>query len=568
MKNDSVFLNRYVFLFSILALTIFKLWLFWGLRLHVESGQSFDDALYIKLANAINNSEWLGVYDNLTLSKMPGYPIWIALNHSIGLPLLFTQNLLYVLAGLIFLVPLRKVINNPTILIVLYTVYLFNPAIETRVMRAGIYPALSVLVFAALVGFYVYRDKILQLSLWSVFLGLSLSMLWLTREEGVWIIPSVIIIMGYTIFKLYQTFRLSRNFFNRVVFLALPFVILLTSIFTISAINKTYYGNHTLIEINSKPFISAYGALSRVKHSQWKRYLPLPEDVRNNIYAVSPAFREIEPFLEGEVGKKWVPLTCAFYPNTCPDIGGAWFMWALREAVSVAGYYQSATKAKEYYQRLATEVNSACDKDFLDCLSPRETLISPFHPEYIMAGVNTFFAGVKRIISLPIPAYVYSEFAHSFGTEDGRKFFYEITHNPVSAIVEANPYYDVLTALDVTKLDISKRIEWIYSSILLPTSYVIIPVFMLCLFIGLFNRKITFLSIVNMAILGGLTSRLIILTIIDISSFPTLFNWWAYLVPFYPLLFIFLILAIVESFTVLQSLKKALAKEKDSEKIW
>jgi hypothetical protein len=554
-------MNRYVFLFLISTLTIFKLWLFWGLRLHVESGQSFDDALYIQLANAIINNEWLGAYNNLTLSKMPGYPLWIAFNHSIGLPLLFTQQLLYVIAGLIFLVPLRKVINNPTLLLVFYTVYLLNPAIETRVMREGIYPALSVLVFAALVGSYVYREKILQLFLWSVFLGLSLSMLWLTREEGIWIIPSLIIIMGYTIFQLYQTYKLSGNFFKRFVFLVLPFVVLLTSILTIAAQNKTYYGDHTLIEINSKPFTSAYGALSRVKHPQWKRYLPVPEDVRKKIYAVSPAFKEIEPFLEGEVGKRWVPLTCRFYPHTCPDIGGAWFMWALREAVSYSGYHQSATKAKEYYQRLATEVNSACEKDFLDCLPPRETLVSPYHPEYIKVGIKTFCAGVKRIISLPIPVYVYSEFAHSLGTEYGLKIFNEITHNPVSAITEAKSNYEALTALDVTKLDISKRIEWIYRS-LLPACYVIVPLFMLCLFISLLNRKITILLVVNMSILAGLTSRLIILTMIDVSSFPTLFNWWAYLVPFYPLLLVFLVLAGIESFAVMQSLKKTLTKEK------
>jgi hypothetical protein len=549
-------MNRYVFLFLILTLTLFKLWLFWGLRLHVESGQSFDDALYIQLADAIINSEWLGAYNNLTLSKMPGYSIWIAFNHFIGLPLLFTQQLLYVLAGLFFLVPFRKVIKSPAILIVLYAVYLFNPATETRVMREGIYPALSVLVFAALAGVHVYRDKMLHLFLWSVFLGLSLSMLWLTREEGVWIVPSLILIMCYTVFKLYQTFKLSGNFFKRVVFVALPFGVLLTSILAISAINKIYYGNHTLTEINSKPFISAYGALSRVKHPQWKRYLPVPEDVRKKIYAVSPAFKEIEPFLEGEVGRRWVPLTCGFYPNTCPDIGGAWFMWALREAVSFAGYHQSATKAKNYYQRLATEVNSACDKDFLDCLPPRETLISPYHTEYLRAGVKTFFAGVKRIISLPIPAYVFSKFAHSVGTEDGKKIFYEMTHNPVSALAESKSTYDILTNLEVTKLEIFKSIESIYRSLFLPTSYVIIPLFMLCLFVNLFNRKITFLLIVNAAILVGLTSRLIILTIIDISSFPTLFNWWAYLVPFYPLLLVFLVLAGVESFTVLQSLKK------------
>lgn len=550
LKNNSRLFDRYLFLFFILALTIFKCWLVWGLRIRVESGQSFDDALYIRFASTLINGEWLGTYNNLTLAKMPGYPLWLAFNHFLGLPLLFTQHLLYVLAGLVFIFPLRKIVTSRTILLVLYTIYLFNPAIETRVMREGIYPALTVLVFAALIGFHVYRDKLWQFSLWSIFLGLALSALWLTREEGIVIIPSVLLMMSYILFQFYQTAKLSHYFFKRVIFFIFPFTLLLANIHLISAINKNYYGVHTLTEISAKPFVSAYGALSRVKHQKWKRYLPVPEEVRQKIYAVSPAFKELESLLEGDVGKIWVPLTCAFYPDTCPDIGGVWFMWALREAVSHAGYYQSATKAKEYYHRLATEVNLACDQGKLDCLSPRETLVSPYHPEYIKVGIQTFFIGVQRILSLPIPEYVYSELAQSVATEQGQKVFYEITHNPVSAIAttEANQRTLSLSKEEITKLNISKTIAWIYRSLLLPISYLIIPLYLLCLTINLIQRKITPLLIFNLAIIGAIISRLTILIILEISSFPTLFIWWAYLVPFYPLLLLFLVLATVEAF--------------------
>jgi hypothetical protein len=478
---------------------------------------------------------------------MPGYPLWLAFNHFLGLPLLFTQHLLYMGAGLILLIPLRKVVSSPAILIVLYTIYLFNPAIETRVMRAGIYPALSILVFATLIGFYVYREEFLKFSLWSICLGFTMSMLWLTREEGIWIIPSVVLIMGYTLFQLYQTFKLSPNFLKRIIFFVFPFALLLTSIHTISAINEAYYGVYTLVEINAKPFTSAYGALLRVKHPHWKRYLPVPEVVRKEIYAVSPAFKEIESFLEGNIGKRWVPVTCGFYPATCPDIGGGWFMWALRESVAYAGYYQSALKANEYYQRLAIEVNTACEKKQLDCLPPQATLMPPYHPDYIPAAIDTFWAGVNRIIDLPLPEYVHTELTHSLATDYGLDVFHKVTGNPVSPIRTTDQYPDpTLTPLDKIKLNILQRFEAVYHA-LLSLSYFIIPVYIFCMMLSLFYRQFSFLFILNIAMLGAVVSRLIILTVIDISLFPTLFNWWAYLVPFYPLLLIFLVLATTDA---------------------
>ena len=139
-------------------------------------------------------------------------------------------------------------------------------------------------------------------------------------------------------------------------------------------------------------------------------------------------------------------------------------MWALRESVSDAGYYQSASKVNEYYQRLAAEVNTACDRRLLDCLPPRETLVPPYHFEYIVEGIRVFFIGVQRIITLPMSEYVYSELTRRLASEQrGLQFFYEITHNPVSALVVSEAYYDdTLTPLETTKLEILKRIEEFY----------------------------------------------------------------------------------------------------------
>ncbi len=45
---------------------------------------SHDDLLFIRLAQNLAQGQWLGPYDNLTLSKGPFYPLWIAVRIQVG----------------------------------------------------------------------------------------------------------------------------------------------------------------------------------------------------------------------------------------------------------------------------------------------------------------------------------------------------------------------------------------------------------------------------------------------------------------------------------------------------
>jgi len=74
---------------------------------------------------------------------------------------------------------------------------------------------------------------------------------------------------------------------------------------SVAALNGARYGVTAVTEIKSPEFLAAYGALLRVKHKGWKPTVPVPEDVRERLYDVSPAFAELKPSLAGEPGKRW-----------------------------------------------------------------------------------------------------------------------------------------------------------------------------------------------------------------------------------------------------------------------
>lgn len=69
--------------------------------------------------------------------------------------------------------------------------YTFLPLLSQtafcRVIRGGVYVSEVVFLFSSLFGLILYRNYN-----WALFTGLSLSMLWFTREEGIWVVPSVV----------------------------------------------------------------------------------------------------------------------------------------------------------------------------------------------------------------------------------------------------------------------------------------------------------------------------------------------------------------------------------------
>jgi hypothetical protein len=445
-KIESLLFNK--FWLILLFLALIKLWLVLGVSLVGFGWGEHDDRLFLNLTNGFlsflegSQDKWLGAYNHLMLSKVPLYSIFIATSFLAGFSLLFSQTLLYITSGIFLITSLRKMISSSLVLIVFYAVYIFNPEMVTRVMREGIYPAINILAIAGLINLYIHRNAaIYKLSLWSIFLGIMLSLVWLTREEGILILPFFFTIESYIIFFLYKQFKISQEFFKRTLLcLLLPLILLIGSIHAVSFLNKTYYGVYTIGELQSESFLSAYGSLTRVEISEFKRFVPVLKKARNAIYKISPSFKEIEQFLEGEKIKHWEAISCKLYPSSCGEITGGFFLWALRDAVAMAGYYKYGAIAEQYYFKLAREIDDACDKGLLKCNPKRSTMTPPFRKEYISFILKAFFEGANKLISFKgDAAYWVSPSVHSQGSEESLILFRDLTREDIAPLSVALP---------------------------------------------------------------------------------------------------------------------------------
>ena len=218
--------------------------------------------------------------------------------------------------------------------------------------------------------------------------GLAGGAFWLTREEALWLGPALLPLFGSW---MYRTRREWRGW----IVLAVPIVAFLVPVSAVNIANYVVYGVYRNSDLRSAEVQAAYGAISRIQPDAWQPYVVFPRAARGRAYTVSPAAAELRRYFEGEKAEQWV-LYIACRAQTastdCPEILAGWFIWALRDAMAEAGHYRSATDARDYHERLAAEINAACDDGRLACLPARVTLMPPFRAEFVR---GTFDAAVR-----------------------------------------------------------------------------------------------------------------------------------------------------------------------------
>lgn len=542
-KSASVTLNIPILPLTIICtLILFKLFLTSGQSLYAISHAGHDDRLFLLLAQNLINGDWLGEYNNLTLAKGMFYPLWIAVSFISGIPLLLSEQILYILSCLVFILAIRPLIKNVWSLLLIFAFMLFSPIsyiyIFTRVIREGIYISITLIVISSAIGLLLRRHSFRKSILWSIFLGISLSTFWLTREEGIWILPFLSILLGYfaieVIFKYRKlNFILIKNLFP----ILLPFIILWSALSFISLINYRYYGTYSYVEFSSNSFVNAYGALTRVNHRNRKSRIPVPKETRMRIYSVSPTFKKLEPFLEGGIGDSWAES------SNSKEIQGGWFMWALRDSVAAAGYYNDGSTAEKYYQKLSDEINNACDEGILDCLPHRRnTMTPPLYKDYLEPLIKASIESVLSLIKKP----GFSPYTDpSSGNSELLILFQDITRENINPLDRNLSPLNNQTMVDGYKLQILSYIGKFYAEILIPL--LLLPsLFASIIVVYKSTYKKEKEYILGLVILLGLlaifTTRIVLISLIHITSFGAI--KWLYLSPAYIVILAFLAISI------------------------
>lgn len=504
-------------LFLIITI-IAKIWLIKVQPVRYLPTNKYDDGLMVNMANNLLQGKWLGEYNCLTLVKGIFTPLFIAITKIIGIPFLIGQDLFYDISCIFVIYVVGKILKNKKLLGIIYICLIFNPITYSaelcRVYRDGIYSGLTMfLIGFAYIIFLNRRENIQKQIKYFVGLGITLSSLYLCREETIWLLPFVLMSTIITMIFIAKDKNIN-NTKKRLLLYLIPIGIVIVNNLLVCTINYKNYGVFELNQYWSKEFKSAYGALTRIKPKETYSRVPVSQETMKRIYEISPKFKELEKYLSGEEGKRWSKCGDSQYG----EIQGGWLHWALIRAVEEQGYYKDAKTANKYYQELADEINNAIDNGKIEGYQEKRVSIVPkFSYKEIL---ETFIKSEKAIKYQTKYYLVNTEVQWSYKDDEKDVTMWQnVTTSKTDFVEKYTGKFDKL------KLEILKNIKIIYEKVN-PCLFIIS---IICLIVEVIyfirNKKKNYKQI--LLILGLATlyyCRIFIITFTSITMYSTAMN--------------------------------------------
>ncbi|MFO1519197.1 MAG: hypothetical protein U1F57_06005 [bacterium] len=342
-----------------------------------------DQLWFIKAATHLTQFHWLGPYDSMTLIRPPGYALWIAFSHFLGIPLRLSSELLLILSAFVFVQSLLKTRLPAWFCSLLFGVILFYPLnfdLYDEVLSETFYFPLLLLAMGGMISQWGDRDSRTRL-FWAFLTSVALAFLWITREETLLIVAYLVF---FSILDGVQWLKGGKNphsFLKRIfISFFLPLSLIGGAHFLIGSLNQSHYGLSVLSEMGAPGFSGAVKALLRIKEVPSRRYVSIPKEAREKAYQSSAAFEELRPELEGRMGQDWIQHGCVMN-GVCDDLSSAWFLWAFRQGADNLGHYLSATEADRFYRRIAEEINRACADGKLECRHDSSRFLGFLNPD-------------------------------------------------------------------------------------------------------------------------------------------------------------------------------------------
>lgn len=348
-----------------------------------------DDGFYIDSGRNIAAGNWLGRYSQYTLMKGPGFPLFLASISFLEIPVTVAQAVLYSIAVFLLSLVTLRLFRSIVLAVAVFELTLWNFGSDTgRIMREGIYPSQFLLSFSLLTLAFVLKRRWRYLLFG--FSGLIFGWMWITREEGVTLLPTFGLLFLYLGWAAYNADGGHRAWL-------LPLALFVSAAgsipLAISSINLRVYQTFSVVDVKAE-FERALESLESIQADDKIPLVPISKKVREQAYRVSPTFAQLRELLDDPGSPAivhWTYYGCGIYPKTCGDYVLGWFMWAFRDSAFIDGNYTSVASTSSFYRRIHDEIERACKTGTLTC--SRSPL--PFLPEI----------GTKQLRDMPKTAW-------------------------------------------------------------------------------------------------------------------------------------------------------------------
>lgn len=383
-----------------------SLWLRAGVPV-VASPLRYDDGLFVRLAAALGSGDWLGRFDELTLVKVPGYPLFVAGVHDLGIPLKVGEQVIQLAAAAVLAGSLWLLTRRAWPSVAGFAVVALDPAafslVAAEVRRDYWYGSLSLLLLG-LTYLTVRlaprrRPGALAVTVFlAVLTGLVGAGYYLGREEWMWLLPALAVAVVLSAAdRVRQVWRVgpierratsvrgtrggrhrpaTRN--RRVAGLGVTLRVFLVlglasatgtaAVGQVAEQNRRHYGVAAIEDNSSGAYATAYALWASVDAGDPKPFVPITAAQRAAVYRVSPLADQLRPRLENP-RNLWLLVSrrsCSDH-GVCDDYASWLEGFAIRGAAAEAGHFGSEREVQEYFGGVAGEIRAACADGRLRC---------------------------------------------------------------------------------------------------------------------------------------------------------------------------------------------------------
>lgn len=215
--------KKSIIIVLLFIVTIIRIALISDLPFGVQAKRINDQYLMLKLSESIINGEWLGSYSESILVKGLIYPLFMVVCHYSKIPFHIFFTLIYIFSVFIVTLSLTKHLKFVS-RVFLYLVLLFNPvsyAGQTfiEVYRNSLGMSFVLLFIAGLIFIYDTRKSRYKFIVSSFYLGVVISLVSNTREDGIWMMPALLIFLVVMFISMKD---LKISFFSMILLLIIP----------------------------------------------------------------------------------------------------------------------------------------------------------------------------------------------------------------------------------------------------------------------------------------------------------------------------------------------------------
>jgi len=403
MSGDSITEEQYRRSLFVLAVLFLFVWIRYPVLAIPYAGH--DDGLFFRHLESIARKQWLGPYDNLTLVKGPLTSVLAALGNFVGISAKLGEGIIYAIIVLLCAAVTRRLGLSRHFALLLVFLLFANPQLwdvgGRRFLREIIYTCWAVGVVLSAVCALSSREP-MRTAVAGLSLGLFSGAMYLTREEDIWIIPAVATaaILALVRYCLSEKQHSYKRIFQCTTAGSALFAVGVGSIVApILYLNSKYYGRAIVSEFRAPEFRAAVGALMRVGERHPSDYVPVSQAAMTAIFDATPIASTIKAHWIA-TSAAWAVHGAHLSPTYSNELAGGWFVWALRDAVAASGYHRSADTARNFYVRLAKEVNDACDTGRLSCRQRRDTLAPELRLHQLPALLDSTYRSLLHVIRL------------------------------------------------------------------------------------------------------------------------------------------------------------------------